>query len=143
MEHVISNPNSPVATVTALQQLMLPPLQLTVYFLYYMNKLVASKYANETHDKDELAESPANSYPTSYDHGGSSGPVNPLSVLVAPLAALALLGAAAAVASNPVLLTLAVLNGKRKRRDLEQIGSDHLTPEIESKLKEIEVYLAQ
>lgn len=72
-------------------------------------------------------------------HSGSGGSVNPISALVAPLAALALLGAAAAVASSPVLMTVAVLSSGRKRRDLEQIGSDAITPEIESKLEEMEV----
>lgn len=60
---------------------------------------------------------------------------------MAPLAALALLGAAAAVASNPVLMTLAVLSSGRKRRavDLEKIGRDDLTAGFESKLEEMEV----
>ena len=43
--------------------------------------------------------------------------LNPLAALIAPLAALALLGAASFVSANPTLLTLAVLNnGKRKKR---------------------------
>ena len=40
-----------------------------------------------------------------------------MAALIAPLAALALLGAAAAVAINPILVQLAVVSG-RKRRDL-------------------------
>lgn len=57
------------------------------------------------------------------------------------MAALALLGAAAAVASNPVLMTLAVLSSGRKRRDInmEKIGRDDLTPELQSKLEEMQV----
>ena len=44
--------------------------------------------------------------------------LNPLASLIAPLAALVLLGAASLLSSNPVLLQLAVLNGNtgRKRR---------------------------
>lgn len=64
--------------------------------------------------------------------------LNPLSVLVAPLAALALVGAAAAVATNPVLLTVATLSSGRKRRALSG-GADALVPEIENKLHEMEV----
>lgn len=75
-----------------------------------------------------------------YRHDHHLGGINPLSLLVAPLAALALLGAAATVASNPVLLSIAVLS-KRKRRDLEQVGSDALTPEVEEKLEEMEVII--
>lgn len=61
---------------------------------------------------------------------------------MAPLAALALLGAAGAVASNPVLMTLAVLSSGRKRRavSLEKIGRDDLTAELQSKLHEMEVF---
>ena len=50
-------------------------------------------------------------------YGGSSGGgINPLAALIAPLAGLALLGAAAAVSINPVLVQLAVINGGRKKR---------------------------
>ena len=75
------------------------------------------------------------SYGPVYD-SQQSGPLNPLSVLVAPLAALALVGAAAAVATNPVLLTVATLSSGRKRRAL---GGDDVAPEIENKLHEMEV----
>lgn len=77
-------------------------------------------------------------YGTGYDN--REGSINPLSALVAPLAALALLGAAVAVASNPVLMTLAVLSSGRKRRavSLEKIGRDDLTAELQSKLHEME-----
>ena len=47
------------------------------------------------------------------DDGGG---LSPLAALIAPLAALALLGAASLVSLNPTLLQLAVINGKRKRR---------------------------
>jgi len=47
--------------------------------------------------------------------------INPLAALIAPLAGLALMGAAAAVAVNPILLQLAVIsNGRRKR----EVGDD-------------------
>jgi hypothetical protein len=86
-----------------------------------------------------IADSHTSSYGVGYDN--REGSINPLSALVAPLAALALLGAAAAVASNPVLMTLAVLSSGRKRRDaeMEKIGRDDLTPELQSKLEEMEV----
>ena len=44
--------------------------------------------------------------------------LNPLAALIAPLAALILLGAASALSGNPLLLQLAVVNGNngRKRR---------------------------
>jgi len=52
--------------------------------------------------------------------GGDDGGINPLAALIAPLAGLALLGAAAAVSINPVLVQLAVINGgRRKKRDLQ------------------------
>uniref|UniRef100_A0A2A4K8G8 Uncharacterized protein n=1 Tax=Heliothis virescens TaxID=7102 RepID=A0A2A4K8G8_HELVI len=38
-----------------------------------------------------------------------------------PIAGIALLGAAAALVSNPVLLQLGVVSGKRRRRDTEEI----------------------
>lgn len=38
-----------------------------------------------------------------------------------PIAGIALLGAAAALVSNPILLQLGVATGKRKRRDTEEI----------------------
>lgn len=41
-----------------------------------------------------------------------------LKTLLLPLAGVALLGAAAAFVSNPVLLQLGVVSGKRRRRDL-------------------------
>ncbi len=40
--------------------------------------------------------------------------INPLAALIAPLAGLALLGAASAVAVNPVLLKLVTIRGKRE-----------------------------
>ena len=39
-----------------------------------------------------------------------------MAALIAPLAALALLGAASLISLNPTLLQLAVINGKRKKR---------------------------
>merc|ERR1711983_503246 len=46
-----------------------------------------------------------------------TGGINPLAAFIAPLAGLALLGAAAAVSINPVLVQLAVINdGKRRKK---------------------------
>jgi len=75
----------------------------------------------------------------SNDYDSGYGHVNPLSALVAPLAALALLGAAAAVSTSPVLLSLAVLTNGRKRRDLNAVDNADIAPEIQEKLREIEV----
>ena len=44
---------------------------------------------------------------------GDEGGLSPLAALIAPLAALALLGAASLISLNPTLLQLAVINGKR------------------------------
>ena len=51
------------------------------------------------------------------EHSFKTLGINPLAALIAPLAGLALLGAAAAVSINPVLVQLAVINGGRKKRD--------------------------
>ena len=57
---------------------------------------------------------------------GSS--MNPLAALIAPLAGLALLGAASAVAVNPILLQLVTINkdknGRRRRRKRESAAVD-------------------
>ena len=58
---------------------------------------------------------------------------------MAPLAALALLGAAAAVATNPVLLSMAVLSSGRKRRALNDDDAALISPELEEQLEEMEV----
>ena len=68
--------------------------------------------------------------------GDDGGAINPLAAFLAPLAGLALLGAAAAVSINPVLVQLAVINGgKRKRRH----ARDLTTPVMERKMNEIEL----
>ncbi|XP_032518426.2 uncharacterized protein LOC116770896 [Danaus plexippus] len=46
-----------------------------------------------------------------------------------PLAGIALLGAAAALVSNPILLQLGVATGKRKRRDTEEVSEADLSEE--------------
>jgi len=53
--------------------------------------------------------------------------INPLAALIAPLAGLALLGAAAAVSINPVLVQLAVVSSGRRRKK-----RDITNPEINS-----------
>ena len=66
------------------------------------------------------------------DSGG--GGINPLAAFIAPLAGLALLGAAAAVSINPVLVQLAVINdGGRKKRAISA------NPEIRKKMSEIDL----
>ncbi|XP_075977181.1 uncharacterized protein LOC142977270 isoform X2 [Anticarsia gemmatalis] len=58
-----------------------------------------------------------------------------------PIAGIALLGAAAALVSNPVLLQLGVVSGKRRRRDTEEItGPDFPTESFikyEEKIKKL------
>ena len=66
---------------------------------------------------------------------------NPLALLIAPLAGIALLTAAAAVAINPVLVTVSVTGKRRKRRDLETAmgGAEGISPELEEKIHEMQV----
>lgn len=66
---------------------------------------------------------------------------NPLALLIAPLAGIALLTAAAAVAINPVLVTVSVTGKRRKRRDLETTmgGGEGISPELEEKIHEMQV----
>jgi hypothetical protein len=56
-----------------------------------------------------------------------------LALLVAPLAGIALLTAAAAVALNPVLVNISLANG-RKKRDARKIDA-----EVEEKIEEMKV----
>ena len=44
-----------------------------------------------------------------------------------------------ATSADPALLTLAVLSSGRKRRDLEEVTGANLTPELQEKLREMEV----
>jgi hypothetical protein len=78
---------------------------------------------------------------------GVFGGANPLALLVAPLAGIALLTAAAAVAINPVLVTVS-LTGKRRRRSAateedEDVGKynfdEGISPELEEKIHEMQV----
>ena len=67
---------------------------------------------------------------------------NPLALLVAPLAGIALLTAAAAVAINPVLVTVSVTGKRRKRRDLDTViggQGEGISPELEEKIHEMQV----
>jgi hypothetical protein len=68
---------------------------------------------------------------------------NPLALLVAPLAGIALMTAAAAVAISPVLLTVSLTGKRRKRRDATAAAAesmdDGISPELEEKIHEIEV----
>ena len=58
-----------------------------------------------------------------YLEGGGGGS-NPLTLLVAPLAAISLLAAAAAVALNPVLVSVSLTGKKRRRRSLFGLERD-------------------
>ena len=64
-----------------------------------------------------------------------------MALLVAPLAGIALLAAAAAVAINPVLVSVSVTNGRRRKRDLNNLvsNSNLLGAEIENTLEEMKV----
>ena len=72
---------------------------------------------------------------------GGGATANPLALLIAPLAGIALLTAAAAVAINPVLVTVSVTGKRRKRRDLDTVmgGTEGITPELEEKIHEMQV----
>ncbi len=73
---------------------------------------------------------------TSFLGGGGSG-INPLALLVAPLAAISLLAAAAAVAINPVLVTVSFTG--RKKRSLESVDESEWNPELKEKMHEMQV----
>merc|ERR1711892_992121 len=84
--------------------------------------------------------------PQSYKRQGygapaASGGANPLALLIAPLAGIALLTAAAAVAINPVLVTVSVTGKRRRRRDLDTVigNNQGITPELEEKIHEMQV----
>merc|ERR1711892_1017885 len=84
--------------------------------------------------------------PQSYKRQGygapaASGGANPLALLIAPLAGIALLTAAAAVAINPVLDTVSVTGKRRRRRDLDTVigNNQGITPELEEKIHEMQV----
>ena len=93
--------------------------------------------------------------------GGGS---NPLTLLVAPLAAISLLAAAAAVALNPVLVSVSLTGKKRRKRSLFGFENDFdhsfsedatrnarslheedvkksITPEVQAKIDEMQVSL--
>ena len=86
--------------------------------------------------------------PRSDSYGGGGGS-NPLALLVAPLAGISLLTAAAAVALNPVLVSVSLTNGKRRRKrsvfdGLVENGAsnstdDSLDPQVREKIHEMEV----
>lgn len=78
---------------------------------------------------------------TSLYVAAASGGANPLALLIAPLAGIALLTAAAAVAINPVLVTVSVTGKRRKRRDLDTVigGGEGISPELEEKIHEMQV----
>jgi hypothetical protein len=70
----------------------------------------------------------------------AAGGANPLALLVAPLAGIALMTAAAAVAISPVLLTVSLTGKRRRRRDAETTEMDQgISPQLEEKMHEIQV----
>ncbi|KAJ0176175.1 hypothetical protein K1T71_008349 [Dendrolimus kikuchii] len=58
--------------------------------------------------------------------------------LLWPIAGIALLGAAAALVSNPVLLQLGVVSGKRRRRDTDIVSGPDLNKLLEKSAKKID-----
>lgn len=70
--------------------------------------------------------------------GGGGGGANPLALLLAPLAGIALLTAAAAVAINPVLVSVSFTGRRRKRRDADELNQG-LSPALEEKINEMQV----
>ncbi|BES97039.1 Hypothetical protein NTJ_09852 [Nesidiocoris tenuis] len=72
--------------------------------------------------KDDLSGAASYGYgsyaypPGGYGYGGVGYGYDPLKGLLVPLAGVALLGAAALFVSNPVLLQLGVIGGRRRRR---------------------------
>ena len=74
--------------------------------------------------------------------GGSGGGINPLALLVAPLAAISLLAAAAAVAINPVLVQVSFTGKRRKRSTNDDENNDNdqeWNPEVQEKMHEMQV----
>jgi hypothetical protein len=69
----------------------------------------------------------------------AAGGANPLALLVAPLAGIALMTAAAAVAISPVLLTVSLTGKRRRRRDTETEMDQGISPQLEEKMHEIQV----
>ncbi|CAB3244409.1 unnamed protein product [Arctia plantaginis] len=92
-----------------------------------------SPHVYEHHDYEQ------HHYPGhNYDHGHYKYEKHVLAAKAAlwPLAGIALLGAAALAVSNPVLLQLGVVSGKRRKRDTEEItGPDYVINSLQ-KFKE-------
>ena len=65
--------------------------------------------------------------------------MNPLALLVAPLAGIALLSAAAAVALNPVLINISTTNGRRRRRRRRRRDAEENELEVQAKVEEFKV----
>jgi len=70
------------------------------------------------------------------DRSGSGSSINPLAALIAPLAGLALLAAASAVAVNPILLQLITITKRRRKRGT---GTDFDAAEesLKAKIKQL------
>ena len=74
--------------------------------------------------------------------GGGGGGLSPLALLVAPLAGIALLSAAAAVALNPVLVSVSVTGRKKREADLNDVNDRLLAEKIEE-MQVLEDFLGQ
>lgn len=76
--------------------------------------------------------------PVQRSGGGGGGGANPLALLLAPLAGIALLTAAAAVAINPVLVSVSFTGRRRRRREADELNQG-LSPALEEKINEMQV----
>merc|ERR1712223_758172 len=109
------------------------------------NRFVDYEYYDDYvyYDYDVVPSTPKRiDRPRRRQYGGGGG-INPLALLVAPLAAISLLAAAAAVAVNPVLINVA-LTGKRRKRsprysEKEDEDSSSWNPELQEKMHELQV----
>jgi len=108
------------------------------------NRFVDYEYYDDYvyYDYDVVPSTPKRiDRPRRRQYGGGGGGINPLALLVAPLAAISLLAAAAAVAINPVLVQVS-FTGKRRKRSLNGEPDEdeaEWNPEIKEKMHEMEV----
>eukprot|EP00095_Tigriopus_kingsejongensis_P008448 maker-scaffold1530_size37188-snap-gene-0.7 protein:Tk08448 transcript:maker-scaffold1530_size37188-snap-gene-0.7-mRNA-1 annotation:"hypothetical protein DAPPUDRAFT_96721" len=90
-------------------------------------------YYDDNDYYNDYEESRRQGYSNGHDDGGSDNGINPLALLVAPLAGIALLSAAAAVALNPFLVQISV--SKRRRRSL----LERPTSDVAHQLQELQI----
>lgn len=100
-------------------------------------------YRDDYYDDQQYNDRQGSGYGYGGGGGDSGGGLNPLALIVAPLAGIALLSAATAVALNPVLINVSVTG--RKKRDAgvdpnDVLGhSPYLSPELQKKMEEMKV----